>query len=811
MDYSLEQLEHIYEQCLDMQEDDRMAFIAHACGSDYAMKAMLVNMLKHQQQAIAYFEQMQQTLVKELVEGDFSRLEAGEKVGNYRIVRFLAKGGMSNVYLAERDDGHFEQQVVVKCLPAKAIKHKGSLQQAEEHRILAKLRHPNIATLYDAGITSGNVPYFIMEFIEGIPIDAYVEQKNLSIDRRLALFEQVLQAVAYAHSHLILHLDLKPGNILVNEAGHVKLLDFGIATAITSAHQGQRGFIGTPKIAAPEQLSGEPLTVSTDVYQLGMLMHKLIAGKFPETENPSAPDEKTARERIQQAAENRKIDRNLDYELAAILKKCLHIVPANRYSGAGTLLDDVRNFGQHLPVGAMEQNLRYRVAKFTQRHRTASIAFVLVLLALVLGTTVSLWQAKEARLQRDLAVNNEQASTATKNFLLDLFMAAHPSVNKGDTMTVFQFLDKGYENADSYIGSPQIKLEMLTTMGKLYRSLGDFTKSGEALRKAFQLAADSNLLLSVNYIQAVQQLALYQRDKGNYDSAATIMDHVMRMYAGIHYPEKDSLFTASLKYQSYIFQKLEKTDSAIVLIEKAIALEEQIWPQLDNINLAESYHVLGVIYKNRAQPERAIQYLSKSLALCKSLMGVNFPGTMANHNAMMGVLKQSGNYEKALVHSQQALAISLRLYGMEHRETATTLDNTGLLFKELKLYDSAYQKLKLGQQIRQKIYTGKVNQHLIFSGNNLLSLFITARQPDSARKYLAEAFVLAKSDNIHARQRAYTYSLAGDYYKLTAQPDSARYFYQKSINESLTYLNESDEKIAVVSKKLETVGEGSSF
>jgi serine/threonine protein kinase len=237
MAYSLEQLEHIYEQCLDMQKEERMAFIATACGNDHAMEAMLVNMLKHQQQAIEYFEQMQQTLARGLADGDLPRLETGEKVGKYRITRFLAKGGMSNVYLAERDDGHFEQQVVVKCLPAKALKHEDVLHQAEEHQILAKLRHPNIATLYDAGITTGNVPYFIMEFIEGIPIDAYVEQKKLSTDQRLALFGQVVQAVAYAHSHLILHLDLKPGNILVNEAGHVKLLDFGIATAITSGRQ----------------------------------------------------------------------------------------------------------------------------------------------------------------------------------------------------------------------------------------------------------------------------------------------------------------------------------------------------------------------------------------------------------------------------------------------------------------------------------------------------------------------------------------------------------------------------------------------
>ncbi len=803
MAYSLEQLEHIYEQCLNMPEEERMAFISAACGDNHALEVMLLNMLKHQQQAIEYFEQMQQTLARGLTDGDLPRLATGEKVGKYRIIRFLAKGGMSNVYLAERDDGHFEQQVVVKCLPAKALKHEDALHQAEEHQILAKLRHPNIATLYDAGITTGNVPYFIMEFIEGIPIDEYVEQKKLSIDRRLALFGQVLQAVAYAHSHLILHLDLKPGNILVNGAGHVKLLDFGIATAITSAHQGQRGFIGTPKIAAPEQLSGEPLTVSTDVYQLGMLMHKLIAGKFPETENPSAPDEKTARERMQLAAENRKIDRNLDYELAAILKKCLHIVPANRYSGAGTLLDDVRSFRQHLPVGAMEQNLRYRVAKFTQRHRTASIASVLILLALIAGTTVSLWQAKEARQQRDLALKNEQVSTATKNFLLDLFMAAHPSVNKGDTMTVFQFLDKGYEKADSYAGSPQIKLEMLTTMGKLYRSLGDYNTSKKVLAQVQAMAADSALSLSLTYVLAIQELALYQRDVGNYDSASAIMHQVMHLYHQIDYPEQDSVYASSLKNHAFIFKQLEKNDSAVALIQRAIVNEEKLWPDGKNINLAESYYILGVIQRNQMKYAEAVKSVSRSLELCENLMGTYFPGTMANLNLLGGTYSQMDDPASALVYTRKAMNIAERLYGENHAETATSYNNLGSIFFKLEQLDSAYYYHRKGLLVRQHLFPGKENINVMLSTNNLIQVFIKSRQQDSVRKYLNEAFILAKSPKVLARQRAATYTLAGDFYVQAAQADSAKDFYNQALLENRSYLPENDARIVELLEKVE--------
>jgi serine/threonine-protein kinase len=801
MAYSLEYLEHIYEQCLNLPEEERVVFIEQSCQADFDLKNILLRMLRNNSNAIQYFQKLQQDVLNGIQDEQIPELNPGESVGNYCVIRFLAKGGMSNVYLAERADGHFEQQVAIKCLSVRNFGEDESLQQIGEQQILAKLRHPNIATLYDAGVTAENVPYFIMEYIDGVPVDEYVKLENFNLNKRLSIFEQVADAVAYAHTHLILHLDLKPGNILVGKNGKVKLLDFGIATVITSTNQSQLAFVGTPLIASPEQIAGGQLTAATDVFQLGMLLHKLLTGKFPYKDTPASGEGitgKNLREKIAQ----REISSTLNYELKAILQKCLEEDPEQRYAGVPVLLQDIRNFRTHLPVSAVSPNIKYRFTKFARRNKIAVISFLLIALSLISGTAVSLWQAKQAQQQRDLAQKNEQVSVATKNFLLDLFMAAHPAKTRGDTMTVFQFLDKGFEEAEGYSGSPEIKLEMLTTIGKLYRSLGDYSKSKKVLNNAYALAKDSALQLSVSYIQAFEELALYQRDIGNYDSAYVLMNQVLQMYADIHYPEKDSLYTASLKYQSFICKYLEKTDSAILLINKAILLEEQLWPNFNNINLAESYHVLGVIYKNQSRYEPAIEYLTKSLNLCESLMGTNFPGTMANLNALAGTLILAGDYEAALEQNKRAIDIAIRLYGSEHKETATVIDNLGGIFLKLKSYDSAYYYYKSGLDIRNKIFPGQENQHLMQSNNNLVLLFVESQQADSAKKYLSDALQMSKSDKIHARHRSYAYKLAGDYYEQLDKIDSARYCYQKSITESLSYLPTNDERIISVQKKI---------
>lgn len=804
MAYSLEILEDLFEQCLEKPANEREIFIHSACGDNEDLKKVLLLMLQSEQKAGDYFRDLQQSLVRGIEDESVPELSVGEKVGNYQVAAFLAKGGMSNVYLADRADGQYEQRVAIKCLSTKIFKHKDTLSQIDEQQILARLRHPEIATLYDAGITESGVPYFIMEYIDGLPVDVWVANKKLNLISKLRLFEKVAGAVAYAHSHLILHLDLKPTNILVDESGHVKLLDFGIATVINTGSGGERPFVGTPMIAAPEQLKGSGLTVATDVFQLGMLLHKLVTGKYPVSDSVNFSEGFT-RFNPEKLIRNPEISPEIDSELKAIIGKCLFINPEERYASLADLLHDIRNYQHHYPVTAIAGSVRYRILKYYLRHKTQVISFAFILLSLIAGTVISLWQADQATKQRDLALKSDEVSKATKDFLLDLFMAAHPSKTKGDTMTVFQFLDKGYLEAEAYKGSPGIKLEMLTTIGKLYRSLGNYNKSKEILNKVYVMAKDSSLPLSLSYVQAIQELALYQRDMGNYDSASSIMKQVFQLYGEIGHPVKDSLYTASLKYHAYIYRSLENDDSATALIRRTINLEEQIWPERKNINLAESYYILGVIQRNQGQFDEAIANVSHSLALCEDIMGTYFPGTIANLNTLSATYSQAGNQEAALESSRRAKDISFRLYGENHMEMATSADNLGRIFLKLNETDSAYQYFIRGLNIRHKLFPERDNVHVMISTNNLLSLFVKTQQPDSVRKYLSEALKVAKSPKVQPRQRAVTFFQAGEFYEQITNLDSARLFYQKALAENRLYLPETDERVQTVVTKLKNL------
>jgi serine/threonine-protein kinase len=802
MAYSLELLEDLYGQCLDKPVNERRDFIIGACGDHEDLKKVLQLMLDNEQQSASYFGGLQQTLMGGLVDEESApEFAPDEKVGNYRVTAFLAKGGMSNVYLADRADGQYEQRVAIKCLSAKAFRNKDPLLQIGEQQILARLRHPNIATLYDAGVTRSGVPFFIMEYIDGLPADEWAEQKKLNLTAKLRLFQQVAGAVAYAHSHLILHLDLKPTNILVDKSGQARLLDFGIATAITSGTGGQRPFVGTPMIAAPEQLMGANLTAATDVFQLGMLLHRLISGKYPISDVADSSEGFT-RFNPETLIRKPEISPEIDAELKAIIGKCLNLNSDERYASLSDLLQDIRNYQHHYPVSALPYSLKYRAFKYYQRHKTQVISIIFIMLSLIAGTVISLWQADQATKQRDLALKSDEVSTATKNFLLDLFMAAHPSKTKGDTMTVFQFLDRGYLEAENYKGSPEIRLEMLTTIGKLYRSLGNYSKSKEVLDKVYAMAKDSSLPLSLSYVQAIQQLALYQRDVGNHDSAASIMKQVLKLYQEMGYPEKDSLYTGSLKYLAFIYRSLEMSDSATSLIRRTIALEEQIWPDKKNINLAESYYILGVIHRNQGHYDEAIEYISRSLELCENLMGTYFPGTIANLSTLASTYSQSGNPGAALQPGRRAKDISFRLYGENHMETATSVDNLGGFFLKLNQTDSAYNYFFKGMTIRHKLFPERNNVHVMISTNNLLSLFVKTKQPDSVRKYLKAALKVGESPKVQARQRAVTCWQAGLFYEQISKLDSARHYYQKALIENRSYLPESDERVISVVAKL---------
>ncbi len=802
MDYSLELLEKVYTDCLDKPEGERLAFLEQTCSDNPHLKQTIIKLLDADEPADSFFKHFQKTIAGAIASEKFPPWGPGTRVGKYTISKLIGKGGMSNVYLAERSDGEFEQKVAIKCLPPEVVIGKHSAFDKAEQQLLAKLQHPSIANLYDAGKTDDGIAYFIMEYIDGDRVDQYTEERKLSQRNRLSLFLHVAEAVAYAHRHLILHLDLKASNVMVTKSGQVKLLDFGISTALNDSNVQDGVFHGTPQIAAPEQFTNEPVTMATDVYQLGSLLHQLLTGKLPGDDNEKLKGI-TRRDISFNMSSEKKSLGSVSFELRAIIDQCLALKPSDRYASVYELTKDIKNFLTHYPVNAVKDGRTYIINRFVRRNRAAILSAAIVAVSLLTGTVLSLWQAGIAREQRDRAIKNEQVTAATKNFLLDMFMAAHPSKSKGDTLTVFEFLDMGYEQSATYDASPEIKLEMLTTFGKLYRSLGDYKKSGTVLDSALAYARRADIPVATSYIQAVEQLALYQRDLGNYDSARTLFSNVMQLYDEIKYPHLDSNYTASLKYLAYLLKMQNQFDSSLLIVKQAIALEEALWPERNNLKLAESYYILGTIYKDQGMYDEAVTYLSKSLSLCETLMGTNYPGTLANLNTISFVYQQASKHDSALTYSQRTPRIAVKVFGTNHSETATTFANLGKLYLSLKQYDSAYVHLSRAYRIRSKIYLSNPNISTIIGLNNLIEVFNSTGQEDSARYYLNKALEMSRSERIQDRQRVITYKLAGDLLKLSGKYDSALYYYQQSLTTSSNMMKDDDPRITYLQEQIQ--------
>jgi non-specific serine/threonine protein kinase/serine/threonine-protein kinase len=394
----------VLARILEAPAEDRPALLEQLCASDPDLRRSVESLLKLEERADSVFDTA-------MAPGAALRQEdpAPAAIGPYRILRELGRGGMGVVYLGERDDGEYRKQVAIKLITAGW--GGGMLERAlrRERQILAQLDHPGIARLLDGGSTPQGQPYFIMEYVEGLPLLAYCEAQRLDVRARLDLFLRVCDAVQYAHQRFIVHRDLKPGNILVTAEGAAKLLDFGLARVADSAAAGedltQSGFHAmTPAYASPEQMRGEPYTAAGDVYSLGVILYEMLAGRRPYRRDGTLPDlaRAIAEEEpvpLLQAARERpaKWRRALAGDLERIADKALAKDPARRYAAVSDLAGDLRRHLDGLPIAARPATLRYRAAKLLSRHRVAIPAAALALLLIVAFAGAAWWEARRSQ------------------------------------------------------------------------------------------------------------------------------------------------------------------------------------------------------------------------------------------------------------------------------------------------------------------------------------------------------------------------------------------------------------------------------
>lgn len=457
---------------------------------------------------------------------------AGMAVGPYRLIEPVGQGGMGTVWLAERSDGQFEQRVAVKLLNMALLGAQAPDRFAREAGILARLSHPQIAHLLDAGITPSGAPFLVLEYVKGEHIDRHCDARTASVRQRVGLFLNVLAPVVHAHANLIVHRDLKPSNVLVTGEGHVKLLDFGIATllhagdGVPHAATATREHALTPSAAAPEQLTGGTITTRTDVYALGVLLYQLLTGRHPSADASASPAalvknileqpvvrasdvvvtppaspavtaaslaalRHTTPERLRQALRG-----DLDTILATALKKD----PAERYPSVPALYDDVRRYLRDEPIVARPDSIAYRARKFVMRHR-AAVGFAAVALAALLGGLAgTITMAQRATTQARRADAEAAAATAQRDFArrqlaraeaindLNAFLLAD-AAPLGSTFTARDLLTRAETIlSKQHDDEPDVRAEMLVSVGRLYATLGETANASRVLTRAYDLS-----------------------------------------------------------------------------------------------------------------------------------------------------------------------------------------------------------------------------------------------------------------------------------------------------------------------------------
>lgn len=494
-----QRMDSLYDAAAEMEAADRARFLAEQCADDESLRRELEAMFDGRG---SDFTEIVGSVAAVAFESD---RWTGRRMGPYRIVRAIGRGGMGAVFLAVRDDDEYKKEVAVKTLKFDAGDPAMLSRFRHERQILAHLEHPNIARLLDGGTTPEGTPYIVLEYVAGVPINEYCEEQGLSIDQRLKLFRQVCDAVQYAHQHLVVHRDLKPANILVTPEGAPKLLDFGIAKLLTTGDldsdepaTATGAMLLTPDYSSPEQVRGAEISTATDIYSLGAVLYQMLTGQRPYSIRNYDPIEIArvvcdAEVRPPSELGNRRLRGDLD----VIVLKAMQKEPARRYRSVEEFSEDIRRYLEGMPITARPDAAAYRVAKFVSRHRAGVVAVVAVVAALTAGLAVALHEASVA--QRRFAQVRELANT----FLFKFYDQVTPL--PGSTAVRASIVETSRKYLDGLASDAGNDKGLLLELAQAYQRLGNVQAAGHAnldqledARRNYQRSLDLYTRLGVN-------------------------------------------------------------------------------------------------------------------------------------------------------------------------------------------------------------------------------------------------------------------------------------------------------------------------
>ena len=709
------------------------------------------------------------------VRADAERL-VGQRLGAYDIVRLIGLGGMGVVYEGARADDQYRKRVAIKLVQGDLHSRPVLARFRRERQILASLQHRNIATLLDGGVSPDGRPFLVMEHVAGEPITAWCDRRSLGVEKRLALFRQVCEAVRHAHRNLVIHRDIKPGNILVTADGDVKLLDFGVAKILGAdpdddgmplTRGGVRVF--TPEYASPEQVRGETLTTASDIYSLGVVLYELLAGRRPhETavstamteravlESPIAPPSAVATEEAAAARDAVALRRQLAGEVDSIVMLALRPEPELRWRSVDAFSDDIKRHLERQPVEALRDWRGYQLRKFIERHRAAASATALVVVALVAGAIATGIEARQARTAQARA---ERVS----DFLTGLLQSVRPTTG-GRDVPVSELLDAAAKRVGTEMaGEPGVQAELETVIGQSDLALGRLDEAERHLRAALAIQVRLTGARSVEVALALSNLGGVYMARGDLEPA----DSIVRLSLGIARSirsDRDTLVAAlldqlgSVAHDQGNFALAESTHrealeirtrvfgpnsdrTALTMTNVAVALGEQgRWAA------AESLHrrALAVFVRNHPEPSTQVADGENALATALDLQGKYdeagrlYADVLARREKLLGrqhpdyaftamnysmFLFDRGHFDEAASLTRQVLALRGRSLPESHPAIAASLQTLGRCLDRLGRHDEAQHALEESLALRRR-YVGP-DSWLVASSRGVLGEHFT--------------------------------------------------------------------------------------
>lgn len=718
-------IDDLFDQALDVPADRVGDFLTQACEGDPEIRAAVERLLSWSYRPPSLFNQaaMETTALLQKTDDAWLRTSSltPKRIGPYRVLEEVGRGGMGVVYRAARDDGHFDQVIAIKVIQPGLDTPEALRRFAQERQIIASLNHPNIARLYDGGMTHDGRPFFAMELVEGQPITDHCDDHQLDLDERLRLFQIVAEAVHDAHRNLVIHRDLKPTNIIVSPRGDVKLLDFGIAKLLPGPgtphldHTRTHLRPMTPIYASPEQLRGDSVTTASDVFQLGLLLFRLLSGQKARQEATDTPVElmaatwldapiprmstalkRAAPEQLAAAAANRALSasalqRKLEGDLDIIVQAALRPEPDRRYASAKELANDIQRFRENFPIAARSESLAYRTRRFLGRNPLAAALGGSLLLFLLIYTVTLTIYARRITEERDRA-------ETIKTFALDLYSAADPNRAQGPELSAAELVAFGAQRVEELTDQPEVQAQLCAYLGDVYARLGEYEESESLLQKTLSL-----------------RQTIHNED---HPEIATAMHNL-----GVILLERDAP------------EAFEYLRGALEIRQRAFGRE--------HVETAESLMLMGQWHREQSDYDKAKNAVGEAVDIFRRTVGEQ-SDIYATGKTELGLLnRRLRRYEDAEIHLREALVIYRALYGDNHPQVATAFNNYGAVLWDMENYEAGDEAMLKSLGIQENLY-GDVHADIATSLSNMAGSFLNRNDLTQAVKYFRRAYEMRR-------------------------------------------------------------------